>query len=572
MSEDIEDTTQDQEPEALSSEELEAVDISDLQLEVDDKQKQKAKKEAKKTAKKIRTPKELRRSKIKKIVIAVVVGVSVMVGLFAVPNTRWPILNFIGFRSSVLVTVQVQSTKKPIFNATVKLENNQSTTTDTFGHARFEKVRLGSHTLTAQKAGYGDTSFVFTNSFGTTKPSVAMKIIGIQLNFDVKNWLSEQPISGANLSYEKSTAQTDKTGRASLIISPTDKKTIDVVVSAPGFLTKTLTTDTSVESSEVSLVSAQKDYFISKRDGTFDIFSSNLDGSEQTKIIQATGKEDESLLQFTINPNNKQAVLVATRDGKIQNGRLVAGVYSLNLEQASLKKFDEGSDIQILDWSDTTIVYTKSDANLLYNDPALSRVMSYNLSTQKLTELRQANYFSVSLVAQGKVFYMPNNPYGTIDDAVLTSVDVKGGSKKTYLEGRQIGYATRAGYNTLQVQDTSGANFEIQLSNEAVKAIDTRPSNSYSFSISQNNQQAVWSDRRDGQGALIIRDLKTNQESVVSKTAGLTSPVRYISDDLVVVRVATSQETADYVVSLNSKKITKIVDVLNINSTRQQGL
>ncbi len=550
---------------------LETVDISDTTLEDSDKQSSRAKKEAKKTAKKLRTPEEKKRHKQKQIALGVLAFVLIVAGLLAVPFTRWPILNFIGFRSTLMVTVYEQGGNKPISRASVKLQNGALSLTDSFGRVSFTKVRLGKQRIVIQKAGYGDVTETVTSSFGVTKPKVSMKVIGIQLDFDIKNWLSGQPITGADVTFNKSSAQSDTSGRVSLVIPPTDQASIEVTITAPGYLPKTVKTEVNAESREVSLTAAQKNYFLSKRDGRFDLFVANLDGSDQRKIIEATGKEDENVLQFSINRNNKQAILVATRDGKIQNGRLVAGVYVVDLEKASLKKVDEGSDIQLLDWVDTTMAYTKSDPGLNYDDPAFSRLMSYNIANNRLAELAQTNYFAVSVVAQTKVFYMPSDPYRSIENAELTSIDITSGSRRNYLGGKLINYATRPSYGVLELQDTAGSYFELQIANGSTKPIDRRPGAQLRYALSPNSELVAWSDQRDGQGTLLLKNLKSGEEKNVVKLGGLSAPVRFIADDLVVVRVATSQETADYVVSLASGKLAKISDVANIGQIRQYG-
>lgn len=545
-----------------------SVDISDTTLEEDDKKKDLAKRDAKKIAKKLRTPHEQKISTRKKLIAAGIFIVVLIVALLAIPKTRWPILNFVGFRGNLQVTLLEKTTNHPISNATVQLDATNQNITDASGKTTFKQMKLGSHKVLAQKSGYGDVTTTVVNSLGTTKPKITMKVIGIKLDFDLKNWLSEQPIGGAKVSFNKSIAQSDQTGRASLVIPPTDQTQISVEITAPGYLTKTVKTELAVESREISLVSAEKNYFISKRDGKYDIFSSNLDGSSQQKLIEATGKEDDSLLQFTINRNNKQAILVATRDGKIQNGRLIAGIYSVDLEHSTLKKIDEGSDVRLLDWADNAIVYTKADPSVNYDDPNVSHLMSFNTSSGKLSEISQTNYFAVAILAQGKVFYMPSDPYRSIDNAVLTSQDIASGAKKTYLDGKQLTYGTRSGYNTLALQDNNGGNYELKVGTGTTKASDTRPGTTFNFALNAGGTMAAWSDQRDGQGALLTHNLKSGEEKVVAKSGGLTNPVRYINDDLVVVRVATSQETADYVVSLSTGKLGKIVDVSDIGTVR----
>lgn len=555
----------------FDEQDLQDVEISDQTLEQADKESKQAKKEAKKTAKKLLTPEEKAALLKKRLLFSGILAVVLLVILLAVPFTRWPILNVIGFRGTAELTVNDPS-NKAVPGATIKLDTGYTTATDAFGRATFTGVPLGKRTALIQKNGYGDKTIGFTSSLKKNKLTESLKIIGIKIDLDIKDWLSEQLIEGATVTYEKSTATTDSTGRASLVVPPTDKKSIHVTVTAPGYLAKTVEAETSVVSKEVALVSSQKNYFLSKRDGKFDIFSSNLDGSDQRKIIEATGKEDDSILQFSINKNNKQAVLVATRDGKIQNGKIVAGIYSVDLERASLRKIDEGSDVQLYEWSDTTLSYSKSAPELTYDDPSLSRVMTFNSATNKLSQIAAANYFTAVVVANTKLFYGPADAYRAIENGVLTSLDLSSGAQKRYLQDRQITYASRASYQTLELQDTAGNSFELQILTGAIKPIDRRPSANLQVAMSPNAQVAAWTDRRDGQGALVVRSLKDNGERVVVKIPGLTTPVRFVSDTMVIARVATSEETADYVISITTGKFKKVVDVSNIGAARQPGL
>ncbi|MFO0971097.1 MAG: hypothetical protein U0520_01965 [Candidatus Saccharimonadales bacterium] len=104
-------------------------------------------------------------------------------------------------------------------HASVKLQNGALSLTDSFGRASFSKVRLGPQKVVIQKSGYGDINQTVTSSFGITKPTFAMKVIGIQLDFDIKNWLSGQPVADAEVTFEKSSAKSDASGRANLSYS-----------------------------------------------------------------------------------------------------------------------------------------------------------------------------------------------------------------------------------------------------------------------------------------------------------------------------------------------------------------
>lgn len=554
----------------FNTNELEAIDISDDKLEEEDKNHTKAKKEAKKTAKKLLTPEERKKLQIKRGILAGIGVIVFLLMLLAVPATRWPILNAIGFRGNLVLTVN-SSAQKPIAHASVKIEGS-TVLTDQFGRAYFKRLPLGKKSVLIQKAGYGDKTVGVVNGFGSTENTYQLKVIGIKLDIDIKDWLSNRPLEGVTASFGEASAVSDQTGRAGLVILPTDKEKITITLKKDGYLEKVIETETDVVSREASLVSAQKNYFISKRDGKFDIFSSNLDGTNQQKIIEATGKEDASILQFSVHRGNKQAVLVANRDGKTQNGRLVAGVYAVDLERSAIHKIDEGSDIQLLEWGDSAIAYTKSIPSLAYDDPALSRVMVFRVDTNRLSEVVAANYFQTSIVAQNKVFYMPADAYRAIENAALTSHDMSTAAKKTYVPERPINYIVRVSYQMLELQDGSGGAFELNIAKGSVRPIDRRPAaNSLMTALSPNGQLTTWNDRRDGQGTLIIRT-NNGEERVAAKIPGLTSPVRFVTDDMVVARIVTSEETADYIVNVNTGNLKKIVDVSNVGGFGQPGL
>lgn len=549
------------------------VTISDDDLELVDKKKEQAKKHAKKNARLHRTPEEKKRTKRKKIIISTVVGVVILILLFAIPFTRWPILNAAGLRSTIVVSVTEKRSKQPISGVLFKLDTGQFALSDDGGNVQFTNVKLGARSLFLQKSGYSEMTIPFTAGIGTTKlASPTLKAIGVKLDIDINDWLSQAPIAKARVSIGDIYADSDDTGRASLIVPPTNKNEVSLTVTAPGYVQKVVEVQLNVQTSQVSLVADQKNYFISNRDGKYDIFSSNIDGTNQQRIIAATGIENPDLLQFSIDRNNSQALLVATRESSSKNGRIIAGVYAVDLAKAGLKKIDEGSDVQLQGWASDTMIYTKTDPNLNYDDPALTKLMSYNVTTGKLTLLTQSNYMPVTLVANNKVFYMPADAYRTIDNAALTSIDVTNGAHKTYLESKQIAFATQPGNNTVELQATDGSNFQIQVSSGSVQPLSRAPAPSFLFSTNQDGSKIAWTGVTDGQGTLFIQDSSGKNQRTVVKSAGLTGPVRLISPDLAVVRVVTTVETADYVVSLSNGKMAKIENVSNIKAPKTDGL
>lgn len=544
---------------------LEGVQISDTDLEQTDKLTKQEKKEAKKRAKKLRTPEEKKKLKRRKILFGSISLLILVVVIFAVPMTRWPMLNALGFRGNIAVLVQDEDSNVTISDVNVLVDDSFVGTTDGSGQLRVSNIRLGDHNIKLQKAGYSRVDEEQTISFGTRKYNTSLKAIGIKIDIGVKDWLNNTSVVGAKISGGGSTATTDNKGRAALVIKPTDEDTA-VSIKAKGYLDKKIQVAPKVASLDVSLVSSSKNYFISKRDGKYDIFKSNIDGSSQRKIIEATGKENQGLLQFSIHRNNRYALLVAIRDGTRLGDRLVAGIYKVDLEQASLKKIDEGSDVQLLGWAGDSAVYTKTSPETNYDDKNFTKLMSVNILSDTLAQQASSNYFQLATIVGEKVLYVAGDAYREIKNPKLVGVDPNSGARQTYQSGKSIRYGNQTTYGVLEFETDASEFYSLNVITGALQATDRQPSDINRYSLNQSANKVAYTDRRDGKGVLLVRNLKDGKEEPIVAISGLTTPVRWVSSRLVVARISTNQETADYVIDTNSGKYAKIVDVSDIGS------
>lgn len=551
---------------------LETVAISDADLETADSQKSSAKKLAKKRAKSLRSSDEKKQFKRRQLLIVTGVVLLTLVLLFAIPKTRWPILSTLGLKGTLSLTVQTDEGGEPVEGVVVQLDKRLYETTDAFGRVTFHNAPLGPKTISLAKPGYSNEQVQVTVGLGTTQPDPAfIKVIGIALDFHLKHWLSGDAIEGGEVTFKEASAKSDQDGLATLVVPPNQKSKIEVTVAAKGYVTKKLTTDTNVASREVSLVADSQDYFISKRSGKFDIYRANLDGSKIKKIIEATGKEEAGLLQFTIHSGNRFGLLVATREGKIVDDRLIAGVYVVDLEQAKLTKVDEGSDIQVLDWSKDEIIYTKGSANLSYEDKNFTKIMAYNVVSSNLRQLVQANYFAANLVAEDTLFYQAADASRVLKNANLTGLNLSTNQSQAYAVGKQVAYLTRAAYESLSIMLNDNKYYTLSVFGGQLQATDRRPVDRLHFAVQPKTKQIIWTDRRDGKGVLLHKKAATASEKLVASSAGITEPVRWLGESLAVVRVATNQETADYIVHVPSGKLSKIADVTNIGNLSYNG-
>lgn len=550
----------------LEEDNLTDLHISDEDLEQDDQSIKHAKKQARKLSKVAMTPEEKKRYQRKRILIVAAAVLAVILVVLLIPHSRWLVLNGIGVRSTVEFTVTESEDKIPITNSSILLDETYFTTTDSFGRAKFENVTLGKHTVVVQKNGYSKEELNLTNEISGTKSAVSLKAIGVKVNLDIRNWLTNEPIVGATVALNKDTVTSDKNGRVSIIVPPENTEKVKLQVGAAGYRSQSVPVSLSVESKEVALVSDVKHYFISRRDGKLDLFSSFIDGKNQQRIIEASGKEDLNIMQFSMHRANRFGILVANREGKMTNGRVVAGVYLVDTATATLRKIDEGSDVRLFDWADDVMVYQKTGANLNYDDPGFTQLVSFNPLNNRQKQVAQANYFSVSLVAQSKLFFAAADGYRQEANLPLTSIDLINNTQKTYLDGRLPVILTRANYDTLTVQSDDNSYHSVAVSSGQVRRIDRRVDSPIRYSLNPNGQQIVWTDKRDGRGSVFVRSTSREDTRPVISLGGITSPVRFVSDRYAVVRVVTTAESADYLVDIPTGKSSKIADVTDVQN------
>lgn len=551
---------------SFEDESLLDIRISDEDLEQDDKTTKLAKKKSRKLSKAAMSPAENKRARNKRLITVAAITLAVLITTFTIPYSRWFVLNLLGVRSTTKFVITESGNKKPLSNASILLDGTYFTVTDEFGRAQLENVTLGKHQVTIQKNGYSKEQATILNDVKGSSSQFSIKSIGIKVNLDIRNWLTNEPIPGATVSLSKDAVTSDKNGRASIVVPPDSTNKTLLEIAAPAYRTQSVPISLTVESKEIALVSDAKTYFISKRAGKLDIFSSYVDGGNQQKLIEATGKEDLDLMQFSMHRANRFGILVSNRESKLVNGRVVAGIYVVDTTNASLRKIDEGSDVQLLEWGDDTLVYQKTSPTLNYDDPGFTKLVSFNPLTNRQKDLAQANYFSVSIVAQNKLFFAGADGYREEMNSQLQSVDLTSSAQKTYLDGRLPVSLSRANYDTLTLQANDNNYYSVAIKAGTTRQIDRRVDSLQRYVTSPNSQQTLWTEKRDGQGMLLARSTTKDDTRVVAKLSGVTNSVRYISDRYAVVRVVTTTETADYLVDIPTGKTIKVADVTDIRT------
>ncbi len=283
-------------------------------------------------------------------------------------------------------------------------------------------------------------------------------------------------------------------------------------------------------------------------------------------LLRATRKERE--VPFVLPHQARDIVAyVSSRDGDTnKDGFILDGLFVIDTRSAETYKVTRSEQLQLIGWSGNKLVYVAIIEGVSAGNSQRSKIVSYDLDTKERTELAASNYFNdVKLV--GDTVYYAGSSYAVPRAQVkLFSIDPDGKNKKTIVD-EQVWSIARTEYDTLLFNTESSAWYEQKIGGEPSK-LDAQPAQQESKIYTQNSSssKAVWVDTRDGKGVLLVYDVSLKKEVVVTVTSGLTDPVYWVSDTHVVYRVATSQETADYIINLAGGEAKKIADVVGNRS------
>lgn len=193
---------------------------------------------------------------------------------------------------------------------------------------------------------------------------------------------------------------------------PSDDKPYKVNLIADNYLTKTVEIGQSnIIDNKFEMVASPSRYFVSKREGKFDIYRSDLDGKNEQVVIKGTGNERDDL-RFSVNPGNNLAALVSTRDGDHnESGYLLSGLHLVDLEKAELDWLDLAERIELVGWINEYLIYVRVGAADSGNFPQRQQMVSYNTKTGESKVIAATDSFNDVLATHGQIFYATSDSF-----------------------------------------------------------------------------------------------------------------------------------------------------------------
>ncbi|CAN5411445.1 hypothetical protein BH10PAT3_BH10PAT3_5320 [soil metagenome] len=497
----------------------------------------------------------------------IIVLLALILAAALVPGSRYFALNNVGVRSTLSVTVIDSGTLQPLKNVSV-LAAGVSSQTDSTGKAKLEHVKLGPTKLAISKRAFAPLLQSITIGWGSNpEGQIRLAPSGAQYTFIVTDYLSGKPVEKAEATSGEGNAVSDKDGRIVLTLdtsSKDDNEELSVQIAGDEYRTETIKiTASNKETSAIKLVPARRDIFVSKRSGKYDVYTVDVDGKNETKIINGSGLERDDI---TLAPqqNGDTAAYVSTRENAHNaDGYLLSTLYLVDTKTGNLTKADQSEQIQIIGWSaDQHLVYAKIAAGTSGANPKRHRLITLNAKNVTETkEIASANAFNDVVMSGDKVLYAPSNALQDNPKPGLFSVNADGTNTVTITE-KEVYNIFRTDYDTVTI-NASGTYYTYKIGSPPSGLTVTKtPSNTNRLYIdSISGGRSLWLDNRDGKGVVLLYDKSSKKDTVIASKAGLKLPMYWLNDNGIVFRINDGRETADYVISVNGGEIKKIQDV-----------
>jgi len=490
-------------------------------------------------------------------------GVVIILAVLAfLPGPRSFALNLVGVRATATLTVLDDTTSLPLKNATVQL-SGQTAQTNSDGNATLHHVKLGSQTLTVKKVAFAtDTEKVNIGMGSNRLNQVSLKAVGTQYHFNIVDYVSQQPVTTAEAVSGEANAEADKKGQIILTANNPDKAALGVTITADGYRSETVSVPVgSTATTTVQLVSSRPDVFVSNQSGKYELYKEDIDGKNKELLLAGTGNET-SRISVVVNADGSEAALVSTRDNvRDSGGYLEQALTIVNVSDGSDLTIDHSDLIQIIDWVGNRIVYVIVKPGASAGNPQRYQLISYDYQTKQRLMLAHANYFNDVVSAGGVIYYATSNNYsGGVSQ--FEQVNPDGTGAKVLLTD-EVWNIFRTGYSSFVLQSSSNW-YTYKLGDSKPVATTTTTANKTRLYVDNpDGKHSIWTDTRDGKGALVVYDTAKQKDTVLTEQSGLTYPVRWLDNNTIIYRVSTSSETADYVVSLSGGSPKKITDVNN---------
>lgn len=482
------------------------------------------------------------------------------------PTSRYAVLNTVGVRASTTLQVIDAETRLPLKNVTVSA-SGVTTKTNGDGQATLRGIKLGKQDIRIERVAFASVSLERTLGWGSNPlEDVLLEATGLQLRFTALDYLSGKPVTSAEASVGDAVAIADDKGQ--IVLTAADPKADTVTVKLTGRSYKTEQVVVAVASSEASreikLVPAQPLVYISKQSGKYDILKTDIRGEKPELLLAGTGEERRDSLRLVASPDGTAAALVSTRTTQRDADRYPMSALTLiQSADGANRAIDLAQRIEPIAWQGNTLIYHVVYASASSANSQRSKIIAYDTSSAARKVLATADYFNGIQVVGDTLYYAT-----TQTDPALPSrfakVSISGDNKATLLD-KPVWSMLRTSPTEMSLETPDGWYTYLIGDTAAHRGTAVDYANARTYTSTPDGKLTAWVDNRDGKGVIVLTDMANGSERVVATASGLQQPLRWLGAGVLSYRVVTTDETADYAVSINGGEPRKVIDVTDVD-------
>lgn len=492
------------------------------------------------------------------VVFVLLIGTAVVA---VVPTARYFVLNAAGVRVAGSLTVLDESTRQPLKNVEVSLGESTGKTDDT-GKVTLKHVRPGKNLLTINKRAFAPITKTVILGWGSNPlGDFSLSPTGTQYTIQANDFLSGQPLGKVTATSGQADATADDKGVIKLTIERLTDAEFTVALKLDGYRSEELVIKAEESTPQtVRLVPAKKHVYVSKRSGKFDVYSAYIDGKEEKILLPGSGNERDGMVLIP-HPRDNLAAYISTRPGQRNpQGNILSNMVIINLDDGETTNVVSSEQIKVVSWNNDRLVYAHVADGAGADNPERYWLTSYNHQDGSTTELAKSNFFNDVIGIGSTIYYAPSSAYQAAETS-LYRVNNDGRSSSV-LHNKEVWSMFRTSYDTiaLSVQQEW---FNFRIGDKEPTKLNAAPADQTSriYIDSPDGKRSAWIDSRDGKGVLLVYDLATKADTTLKSESGVSYPVRWLNDSVLVYRVKNNQETADYAININGGEAFKINDV-----------
>lgn len=488
--------------------------------------------------------------------------VLLLVAIFAVPYSRYFVLNTVGVRAGASVTILDGATDLPLKNVTVKLGGAQAKTNEQ-GEAVLTEVRLGSQDMVVTRIAFAELRQPVTVGWGSNPfGELALTATGSQYSFTVTDFLSGKPIEGAEAVSGQASAFADKDGLISLVLDDPDETGVVVTVGADEYRSDEYVIKADQEAATaVALAPAQPVVYVSKQSGTYDVYRMDVDGKNKKLVLAGTGNENQDIRLVVSADGNRAAISSIRSTARDSAGYPLRSLTVVDLKSGTTKAIDQAQYFSFVNWDDSRLVYQVTYAAPSAATNQRQRLIAYDTADEARTTLVTTDYFT-GFVGMTDYIYYAIAPSDTTQPSGFYRIKSDGSAKQQLLDA-QIWGLVRTSVSAIAIETPNGW-YDYTLGTSAAQK-GNAPTNLYTSrnytELLAGSGKSLWLDERDGKMVVLLHDKKSGEDKVIVTGNGISLPIRWLSSTAFVYRVQSSAETADYAQSIAGGDPRKLTDV-----------